>query len=158
MMSSMTNKLPETPVQKTVDTIADADTQAETIRLSDDTEVTVYRCKMRHLGGLLSFVALVFDELKIKSLSSLNEETLKGILNDPTIILNLIAKCAGDVNPVAAQLCSLDLEKFKDLDVDDALLIIHAEWRLNQNFFFQRVLPMVNTILPTAVPAKQHKK
>lgn len=126
---------------ETAETVAGS--TKHTVTLSNGDVVEIYKCKTKHVGSVLRFVSSVFDELGIKKIG----DTPNIDINNPVLLLQLIAKSTDNVFNLASNLCSIQSEEeFAELDVDDAALIITEEFKLNKDFFLNRVLPMVTSV------------
>lgn len=115
-----------------------------------DTEV--YKCKAKNVASILEFVSYLMREMGIKSLGELPKLNV----NDPTFFLKLISNSADRMFLLAAELSELDHVQVQELDLDDALKLITEIVALNKPFFFQSVLPLVRSALPS-VQVKQTK-
>lgn len=109
------------------------------ITLSDGSTVTIHKCKVRQIGEVLRFLAYLMREIGMKDL---NDQPSMD-LNNPTELMMLVANGSDKIYPVASSLCSLTLDEFIDLEIDDAMAIMMREWDLNKGFFLQKVMPML---------------
>ena len=109
----------------------------KTIKLSDGTEVTIYRCKARYIGKVLGFIHKVFKELGVKSADGIPAVDL----NNPTEMLKLFADSVDDVLPLAALMSSLSDEDVLDLELDDMVGVVLAVIEVNRDFFLKQILP-----------------
>lgn len=133
-------------------TIAAGDVIADVprvVQLTDGREVEIRRCKVLQISRVLRLVSDFFAELKVEKVGDLPKVDLQ----NPAIILNLLANYTDQVFEVGAMLTSLDDKEMQDLDMDDAILVVREVWLLNQSFFLQRILPLVQGLLPVTPPA-----
>ena len=123
----------------------------ETVDLKSGKQVTLYKCKVQHLGTVLSFLSFVLEELEIgeqKGIVGLN-------LKNPTVLLQLFAKASDRMIEVAEVLCSLDKEEIEVLELDDAAELFVGIWNLNQLFFSRQVLPKIPFLEETPIAEVQ---
>jgi len=125
-----------------------------TIALSTGVTVSIYKCKVKQIGAILEFLTYLMDELGMSDMSA----QPKVDIDNPTNIMKLIVNGADRIYPVASSLCSLSLEEFTDLELDDAMDIMTTEWEVNKGFFLQKILPMLNTTTPTSPTSKVSRK
>ena len=111
----------------------------QSVVLTTGEEVTIYKCKVRQIGDVLRFLAFLMKEIGMKDLT----DTPTMNLSNPTELMMLLADGSEQIYPVAASLCSLNVDQFKDLEIEDAMDIMMAEWDLNKSFFLQKVMPML---------------
>lgn len=108
-------------------------------------EVKILKCKARQIGHVMRFLASAFKVMGISDISKAKE--LAGTLQDPNLLLLMISEIMDDAIATAALLTDLELDDFHNLDLDDAVAVTLAVWSVNQAFFLDRVLPMVQSIL-----------
>lgn len=131
------------------------ETDGVSITLSDGREIQIYKCKTKQVGMVLKLVASLFEQMGIKVLG----EIPKLDLENPTILLQLIANSTFSLFSVAVELCSIEsLEKFEELDVDDSLAIMLKEFEVNKSFFLTRVLPMIGVAGMEQAPGSPPKR
>jgi len=109
------------------------------IELSTGQKVTIYKCKVKQIGVVLRFLVFLMKAIGMKNMS----DTPSLDLSNPTELMILMANSSDEIYPVAVSLCSMNMEEFEDLEIDDAMEIMNAEWALNQSFFLQKVMPMI---------------
>ena len=144
---------PATDQEATDATIAAGDTianQPVIVELGDGREVEIRRCKVLQISRVLRLVSDFFTDMKVKRVGDLPSIDLQ----NPAILLNLLANYADQVFEVSAMLTSLEEDEIKELEMDDAILVVREVWLLNQNFFLEKILPMVQKLLPP-VPQDQ---
>jgi len=149
--AQMQRNEPATEQEATDATIAAGDVIANTpvtVELSDGRKVEIRRCKVLQISRVLRLVSDFFSELKVKKIGDLPQIDLQ----DPSVILQLFANYADQVFEVTALLTSLNEEEMQELEMDDAILVVREVWLLNQNFFLQKILPLVNDLMPVAPP------
>lgn len=138
---------PATPEEATQATIDAGDTIADAphdITLADGvTKVEIRRCKVLQLSGVLRLVRDFFTDLKVEKVG----DVPKIDLQNPTVLLKLFTDYADQVFAVSSSLTSLSEDEMINLDMDDAILVVREVWVLNQNFFLQKILPMVGDLL-----------
>lgn len=137
-------------VAQTMDTLTDDGSEVTEVKLTTGIRVDIYRCKVKNLGALLEFVSFMFEQLGVTDLDKATGTHLQEALGNPASILQLIAKSADKVHGIAIQLCSLEESEYMELDIDDMIAVIKAEWELNYSFFLNRVMPQAVTLLPAA--------
>lgn len=141
-------------------TAADADVLNNTpqvLTLTTGEEVTIHKCKVKQIGIVLNFLAYLMKSIGMKDL---NDKPAVD-LTDTTEIMTLIVNGTPQIYPVSVSLCSLNMEQFEDLEIDDAMAIMMAQWELNQAFFLQKILPMLNrkqTVTPPTSRVSKRKK
>lgn len=114
------------------------------VQLGDGRDVEIRRCKVLQISRVLRLVSDFFNDLKVTKIGDLPQIDLQ----NPAIILQLFANYADQVFEVTALLTSLEEDEMKELEMDDAILVVREVWLLNQNFFLQKILPMVQGLLP----------
>lgn len=116
------------------------------ITLHNGDKVTIYKCKTKQVGAVLRLVTFVFNEMGVTKIGEIPTIDLE----NPVVLLQLIAKSTDNVFELATTLCSIkSVEAFEDLDFDDSLAIIVEEFKLNKDFFLKRVLPMISSVQET---------
>lgn len=126
-----------------------------TITLSTDIQVYIYKCKVKQIGEVLRFLAYLMKSMGMKDLA---DQPTKDLSN-PTELMMLIADGSDQIYPVATSLCSLSMEEFTDLDIEDAIAIMMAEWELNKGFFLHKIMPMLGRpITPKSPTSKASKR
>ena len=109
------------------------------VTLSTGDTVPIYKCAVRDVGsvlGLLNTVMVSFGIEKLGDVPKLDFE-------NPTIMLQMIAKCSDAFADVAPHFCGLpEGMNFDALGLDDAIAIILEEVRVNKDFFMEKVLPL----------------
>ncbi|RLA05773.1 MAG: hypothetical protein DRQ47_00340, partial [Gammaproteobacteria bacterium] len=111
----------------------------EVITLTDGQSVIIYKCKVKQIGVVLRFLAFLMKSIGMKDL---NDQPSMNLSN-PAELMMLIADGSDKIYPVACSLCSLDIEQFEDLEIEDAMAIMLKEWDINKDFFLQKVMPML---------------
>ena len=125
-----------------------------TVTLSTGETVVIYKCKLKQIGSVLRFIAYMLKAMGMKDINDKPEVDL----SNPTKLMMLIADGADHIYPLVASLCSLSLEQLENLDIEDALDIMTAEWDLNKDFFLQKVMPMLGASQTTSPTSKGSKK
>ena len=137
-------KKPETP-KEDKSAIEAAKTVGEqiptSITLDDGREVAINKCKVKHLGTVLRLVSDVIDALGINDFKKAEEGAAK--IDDPSFIMTLITEHIEQFARSVAMLTSLSDEEFEDLELDDAMLVVVAAYRVNESFLSSKVLPIV---------------
>lgn len=126
-------------IADTAEVLNDQITKVEIGEGEDRRVVEILKCKVRQIGLVLTFLSQLFEKLGVNKLGQVASQDLE----NPTVLLNLVAESSDDVFAVATSLCSLEREEFDELDVDDALKVMLAIWEVNQSFFSERVLPLL---------------
>ncbi len=114
------------------------------VEIGDGREVEIRRCKVMQISRVLRLVSDFFGELEIKRVGDIPQIDLQ----NPSILLKLFAGYAEQVFEVASNLTSLTKEEMQELEMDDAILIVREVWLLNQSFFLQKILPLVQGLIP----------
>lgn len=125
--------------------------QAETVAplpnvvtISTGEEVTVYKCKVKQIGIVATFLATMMDQLGYNNYEDPEElEKLETRLSTPSALLSLIASNFESVANIAASLCSLTHEQFNELELEDAVAIVEEEVRINKDFFLKNLKPLM---------------
>lgn len=147
--AQMQSNEPATEEEATEATIAAGDVIANepvVVQLGDGRDVEIRRCKVLQISRVLRLVSDFFNDLKVTKVGDLPQIDLQ----NPSIILQLFANYADQVFEVTALLTSLSEEEMKELDMDDAILVVREVWLLNQNFFLHKILPLVQGLIPMA--------
>jgi len=109
------------------------------ITLSTGDTVTIYKCKVRQIGQVLHFIKFVMAEIGMDTPS----DKVNADLNNTAVLMDLVINGMDKIYPVASALCSLTEDQFLDLEVEDAMDILMAEWDLNKAFFLLKIVPML---------------
>jgi hypothetical protein len=117
----------------------------------DPLEVEIYKCKARQLGNVMRFLSHALSELNIENMK--DAEDMMDKLNHPGRILSLLGNVVDEAMDVAATMSSIDAETMRELDVDDALGVVMGVWLVNQAFFLQRVMPMIQNLTGGGSPS-----
>ena len=152
--AQMRRNEPASDEETTKATIAAGDAIANVpviVELSDGREVEIRRCKVLQISRVLRLVSDFFSDMKVKRVGDLPNIDLQ----NPGVLLNLLANYADQVFEVSAMLTSLEEDEVKELEMDDAILVVREVWLLNQNFFLEKILPMVQKLLPPVPPAPE---
>ena len=112
----------------------------DAISLKDGTEVEIYKCKAKNIGRVMDFIAFIMTEMKIDSFGDMPTEI---DLKDPNLILPLLTKAAARIIYLSADLCSLSKEEVEELELDDMIKLVTAQFEVNKDFFLKNVLPSV---------------
>jgi hypothetical protein len=150
--TQMQSREPASEQETTDATIAAGDAIANvpmTVELGDGREVEIRRCKVLQISRVLRLVSDFFNDLKVTKVGDLPQIDLQ----NPSIILQLFANYADQVFEVTSLLTSLDEKEMRDLDMDDAILVVREVWLLNQNFFLEKILPLVQQLIPVVATA-----
>jgi hypothetical protein len=115
------------------------------VELTDGTKVNIYKCKTKHTGMVLRLISNIMRELGFTSFAEVSFR-----LDDPSYMAEILAHTSEEIFEVAIQLCDMSKEHFMELELDDTLKIVMAEFQLNKDFFSQRVLPIVQKELQKA--------
>lgn len=116
----------------------------DSVTLTDTQEVRIFVCNGETLPRLLTFAALVADDLGL-SLSDAEgiKDRLLSKADDVSFVLKLIAKYTDEVYALIAAMSSLGtVESVKALPIDDLLTVLLRIVAVNRNFFTTRVLPI----------------
>lgn len=128
-----------------VDKVVGSTNNSFPVKMHNGSIVTVFTCKVKHVGPLARFVQEAFDILDIKKLSDLSTVELQ----EPAVYLKLISNGVDSLFSVASMLCTLSYEAFCELEIDDAVAIIMKEVEVNKDFFMSRVLPLLGSLNPS---------
>jgi len=113
--------------------------EQSSITTTEGNTVVIYKCKVKQIGAVLRFLSFLMKAIGMKDLNDQPEMDL----SNPTELMMLIADSSDQIYPVAVSLCSINMEEFENLDIEDAIAIMMAEWELNKGFFLQKVMPML---------------
>ncbi|MCK5307027.1 MAG: hypothetical protein KAJ73_00310 [Zetaproteobacteria bacterium] len=111
------------------------------ITLDDGREVAIHKCKVKHLGTVLLLVSDVINALGINDFQKAEAGAAK--IEDPSFIMTLITEHIEQFARAVAMLTSLTDEEFEDLELDDAMVVVMAAYRVNESFLSSKVLPIV---------------
>ena len=120
------------------------------ITLRDGTVVTVYKCRAKDVGTVMELMAFVMEEFHITKLGDLPDINLE----EPSTLMQLIAKSSDRLYLVAGDLCSLSYQQVCDLELDEAIKLLMSIVTLNMDFFSRQVMPMVAVLMPKSEEAK----
>lgn len=109
------------------------------VTLTTGEDVAILKCKVKQIGIVLRFLSYLMKAIGMKDLNDQPDMDL----SNPAELMMLIADGSDHIYPVASSLCSLSQAEFENLEVDDAMAVMMAEWELNRGFFLQKVLPML---------------
>jgi uncharacterized protein YkvS len=128
--------------------------------------VNFFPAKFRHLDEITQLYSEIVSGLTNSELTSMMKEVSKrqeGLINegvspyltDPTgivqevmanggsLALKLVSGLTGVTPKLAAMFTDLTEEQFKDLELDEVMLVVYAIFARNYNFFTQRLLPLI---------------
>lgn len=123
------------------------------VPLSDGTNIEVLECRVKHIGPIVRLIREAFDILEVKKMDDFKEIKL----GDPEVFLKLIAEGSDSLFKVGAVLCSMSLDDFEELPIDDAMAILLKEFEVNKDFFMDRVIPLVTKQFGSPAPAVKSK-
>ena len=129
-------------------------------------EVTFYPAKFRHLDEITQLYATVISGLTNTELTSMMQtvskkqeslinEGVSPYMTDPVGLVQQVMGGGGaltlkllhgltDVTPKLVDMfTSLSAEEFKDLEMDEVMIVVYAIFARNYNFFIQRLLPLI---------------
>lgn len=140
-------------VKKELDIIDEEQSLQTYANLYDGTSVEIYKCKMRQMGVVSHFLQIAFKAMGVTKVSGKGEDAALNIdLNNPQVLLGALDECYEDTIKVIASLCALDEEQVRDLDLDDAIMVIGKIIEVNKDFFLKRVARVLSALLPGAAP------
>lgn len=118
---------------------------ANTVTLTDTTEVTLFVANGKVLPALLRFAARISDDLGLKLSDAEGiKEHLLARADDVSFVLKLIADYTNDVYSLAGSMSSVgSKEGIEELPIDDICKIVVGIVAVNRDFFIKRVLPML---------------
>lgn len=115
----------------------------DTILFDNDVSVEIYKCKVRQLTKVSTFLKVVLQELGINNIES---QDLKIDLNDPNTYLVLFDNCRNATLELIVSLCSLNREELEDLDLDMMIDLVKKIFEVNKSFFLNRVMPLLSEL------------
>lgn len=118
----------------------------DTILLDNDVSVEVYKCKVRQLTKVSTFLKVVLQELGINNIES---QDLKIDLNNPNTYLVLFDNCRNATLELIVSLCSLNRDELEDLELDMMIDLVKKIFEVNKSFFLNRVMPLLNELQRT---------
>ena len=113
-------------------------------------EVVITKCKVKHIGLVLQLIARIMDEFGIRTLGQMPK-----VESDVVFFMKLLANLSDEVFTAAAALTNLSKDEFEELELDEAITILHSLYVLNKDFFFQSVLPVLQSALPNLEEMKK---
>lgn len=128
--------------------------------------VEIHRVSVSTLKPTIGYLKMVFEliapEVEVpgqgKGVKTAVKKKQTVDLKDPIVILKLISEVADDTYEIITSLCSLSLDKFMGLELDDAIRVVVAIVEENQSFFTQKVLPLVIGYVPKAEEQASEEK
>jgi hypothetical protein len=111
--------------------------------LDNDVTVEIYKCKVRQLTKVSTFLRVVLKELGINNIES---QDLKIDLNDPNTYLILFDNCRDATLDLIVSLCSLDRDQLENLDLDMMIDLVKKIFEVNKSFFLNRVMPLLSEL------------
>lgn len=115
----------------------------DSLLMDNDVEVEIYKCKVRQLTKVSTFLKVVLQELGINNIES---QDLKIDLNDPNTYLVLFDNCRNATLELIVSLCSLDREELEDLELDMMIDLVKKIFEVNKSFFLNRVMPLLSEL------------
>lgn len=115
----------------------------DTILFDNDVSVEIYKCKVRQLTKVSTFLKVVLQELGINNIES---QDLKIDLNDPNTYLVLFDNCRNATLELIVSLCSLNRDELEDLDLDMMIDLVKKIFEVNKSFFLNRVMPLLSEL------------
>jgi hypothetical protein len=113
------------------------------ILFDNDVKVEIYKCKVRQLTKVSTFLRVVLKELGIDNIES---QDLKIDLNDPNTYLILFDNCRDATLDLIVSLCSLGRDQLEDLDLDMMIDLVKKIFEVNKSFFLNRVMPLLSEL------------
>lgn len=129
-------------------TVTELTTEKGEVTLPSGVTVQVYVCKTKHLPVLLRLLATVFEPLNIKLSQKPKPGEISALLDDASVILNILAAGLPLIVEAARTLTTLTTEEVENLDIDDLAALVDAIIRRNYDFFTMRLLPALAKYLP----------
>lgn len=102
---------------------------------------------------LLDIVDLLKYMIKSSGLSGFDEESLQtfaeSIKDDPDIMFDIFTQNYDRAMNLITALCSLSKDEVDNLDLDYLMALVTCEWKVNETFFIQRIMPMLRRLIPS---------
>ena len=100
---------------------------------------------------LFSIVDLVKHIVKSLGITSFSQEALQSFATkmqeDTDMVFNLYLENDVRVRNVMAGLSSLDRDQVDSLEIDNLIRLGICEWKVNERFFMQRIMPMLGGLV-----------
>jgi hypothetical protein len=133
----------DTEVKNSGDDLAKVFDVPKVFTLSDGRDVVISKSKLRNLTRIINFAQRVISSLTSAGVIGVSGTGLSVAVNNPSVILQLIAEFSDEFYSIAQLHVSLSLDELMDIDTDDAVLLFIEIINYNKHFFVQRVAPLL---------------
>lgn len=120
--------------------------EAPTIDIGSIADVSIKRVTGAQLYNLLDLFRGIIESTGVKSLSGL--EDLQEKIQEPALLMELLMRSHDRMIDLVTGLCSLEKDQVINLEIDHLLLLMMAEWKVNESFFMTRVMGLVTSLFP----------
>lgn len=112
------------------------------ITLSTGKEVQVRKATAAQLSLILDLLKQIALHLKLTNFNDIGQAI--AAIENPVDFLGMLAGSMEKLLELVASMCDLNEQTVKEgVDLDDLLLIVWAEYKLNEHFFMTRLLPLI---------------
>lgn len=112
--------------------------------LLGEQKITIQRATATHMMDVIDIVRQLMLSLGMKSVSELSN--LEGVMNSPVSVLGMIQDMFPRIRALSIKLSSIDAKGWDALDFDEMLILIWAQWQVNEHFFMGRLPALLNMI------------
>lgn len=124
-----------------------------TIDIGAHKEVAIKRATAAELYNILDLVRGLIKTLGITNLTEM-EKAIKEI-EDPGLFMTILMESHDRTFKLIYALCNLTDEEVMALEIDHLLVLVMAEWKVNERFFTERVMGLVANLFPPSLDTKQ---
>jgi hypothetical protein len=118
---------------------------APAITISTGKEVQIKKATAAQLYLIVDLIKQVALHLKITNFNDIADAV--ATIENPVDFLSMVGGSIDRLLDLVAALCDLNEQTIKEgVDLDDLLLIVWAEWQVNQHFFMTRLLPLIQKL------------
>lgn len=102
------------------------------------------------LGQLFDVLKIIEGSTIANDIGALIEKAGSEEGVQPSTLLTLLSRHGDQLLQGFAVLLKLPVQQLRDLDIDDAITLCSAAVHVNSDFFFQRLMPKLATLMPTS--------
>ena len=131
-----------------LETIADSKKPVVVLEVNGEkVDVEIYRVTAVQLYNVVDLLKGAIQTLGLTNFQEL--QTIANIMNDPQKAIGLFMENYERALALVDGLCNLEKSAINALEFDQLILLIMAEWRVNEHFFTTKVAGLLNNLLPT---------
>lgn len=117
------------------------------IKIKGGKELRIKKATAAQLFLILELLKSIAVNMNIQSFDNMGD--LLTAIDKPVDFLSLLSGSVDRMLQLVASLCAndeIDTESVERMELDDLLLLAWAEWKVNEHFFTNRLLPMIQKL------------